>query len=134
MKDLQAFLGTANYVRAHAGPALEQLDAVEGLKKLVLEDHVLAVPDEFAAIAAANRWLQNESPGGRPYETAADTFGYAIGGVTGQCVKDGGKLKALAYYSAHLSPCPQKGHPFEQEFWGLLCARRDMVKHLGMLT
>jgi hypothetical protein len=105
LKDLQAFLGTANYVRAHAGPAYsrvaaplrdlpkpgalfppneEQLLAIEGLKELVLEDHVLAVPDEFAVITAASRWLQNEVPGGRPYEMAAETSGYAIGGVTGQ--------------------------------------------------
>ena len=83
LKDLQAFLGTANYVRAHAGPAYSriasplrellrptarfppneaQLKAIEEIKKLVLEDHVLAVPDEFAAITAANRWLQDEAP------------------------------------------------------------------------
>ena len=89
LKDLQAFLGTANYVRAHAGPAYSrvadplrdflrpmarfppneiQLKAIEEIKKLVLEDHVLAVPDELAAITAANRWLQGEAPGGRPYE------------------------------------------------------------------
>ncbi len=30
-----------------------QLKAIEEIKKLVLEDHVLAVPDEFAAITAA---------------------------------------------------------------------------------
>ena len=39
----------------------------------------------------------------------------------------------LAYYSAHLSPCQQRYHPFEQEFWGLLCTRRDMIKHLGRI-
>ena len=110
-----------------------QLEALEEIKKLVLEDHVLAVPDEFAAITAANRWLQDEAPGGRPYEMAADTSGYAIGGITGQCVKNGGKLKVLAYYSAHLSPCQQRYHPFEQEFWGLLCTRRDMIKQLGRI-
>ena len=96
LKDLQAFLGTASYVRAHAGPAYNrvasplrellrptarfppneaQLKAIEEIKKLVLEDHVLAVPDEFAAITAANRWLQDEAPGGRTYEMAADTSG-----------------------------------------------------------
>ena len=51
----------------------------------------------------------------------------------GQCTHDDGKLKVLGYYSAHLSPCQQKWHPFEQEFWGLLCARREMVKHLGRI-
>ena len=104
LKDLQAFLGTVNYVRAHAGPAYsriaaplrdllkpsavfppnqEQKDAIDGLKELVLEDHVLAVPGEFAAITAANKWLQQEAPGGRPFELAADNAGYAIGAVMG---------------------------------------------------
>ena len=154
LKDLQAFLGTCNYVRAHAGPAFsrvasplrvllrpgakfppneEQLKAIEEIKKLVLEDHVLAVPDEFAAITAANRWLQGEAPGGRPYEMAADTSGYAIGGVIGQRTKDGGKLRVLGYYSAHLSPCQQRYHLFEQELLGLLFTRRDMIKHLGRI-
>ena len=87
LKDLQAFLGTANYARAHAGPAYSrvasplrellrptarfppneaQLKAIEETKKLVLEDHFLAVPDEFAAITVANRWWLDEAPGGRP--------------------------------------------------------------------
>ena len=42
-------------------------------------------------------------------------------------------MKVLAYYSAHLSPCQQRYYPFEQEFWGLLCIRRDMIKHLGRI-
>jgi hypothetical protein len=140
LKDLQGFLGTASYVRAHAGPGYsrvavplrpllppgavfppneEQKKAIEGLKQLVLEDHVLAVPDEAAAIAAANAWLSGELPTGRPYEMAADTTGYAIGSVAGQCTQDNGKLRVLLYFSAHLSPCQQNWHPFEQEFWGL---------------
>ena len=116
LKDLQAFLGTTNYVRAHAGPAYSRIAAplsallkpndvfppneeqereIQKLKELVLEDHTLAVPDEAAAIAAANAWLSGEAPVGRPYEMAADTSGYAIGGVTGQCTADGGKLRAV---------------------------------------
>ena len=42
----------------------------------------------------------------------------------------------LLYFSAHLSECQQNWHPFEQELWGLLCARRDQrdsVKHLGRI-
>jgi hypothetical protein len=86
LKDLQAFLGTANYVKAHAGPDYnritarlrrlvkkgavfpptpEEYAAIEELKLLILEDHVLAVPDEFAAITAANAWLQGRPPGSR---------------------------------------------------------------------
>ena len=42
-------------------------------------------------------------------------------------------MKVLAYYSAHLSPCQQRYHPFEQEFWGLLCTCRDMIKQLGRI-
>ena len=56
---------------------------MEEIKKLVLDDHLLAVPDEFAAITAANSWLQGEAPIGRPYGMAADTSGYAIGGIIG---------------------------------------------------
>jgi hypothetical protein len=63
----------------------------------------------------------------------ADTSGYAVGGVTGQCVGNGGQMRILLYFSAHLSPSQQNWHPFEQEFWGLLCVRRDMVKHLGRI-
>ena len=63
----------------------------------MLDDHILAVPDEFAAITAANCWLHGEAPGGRPYEMAADTSGSAIGGVIGQCTKDGGKLRVLGW-------------------------------------
>ena len=100
---------------------------VEEIKKLVLDDHVLAVPDEFAAITAANCWLQGEATGGRPYEMAADTSGYAIGGIICQCTKDG-KLRVLGYYSAHLSPCQQRYQLFEQELLGLLYTRRDMIK------
>jgi len=154
LKDLQSFLGTANYVRAHAGPAYcritaplrpllkpgavfpmteEQSRAIENVKALLLEDHVLAVPDEAAAILAANAWLSGDPPEGRPFEMGADTSGYAIGGVTGQCVSDEGDLRVLLYFSAHLSLCQQQWHPYEQELWGLLCARRDMVKHLGRI-
>ena len=74
LKDLQSFLGTANYARPHMGPAYarvahplrslltpkavwplnsEQLKAVQGLKDLLVEQHLLAVPDERAAIDAA---------------------------------------------------------------------------------
>ena len=62
-------------------PSEEQRWAIDGIKKLILEDHVLAVPDEFAAITAANRWLSKAAPEGRPFELAADTSGYAIGAM-----------------------------------------------------
>ena len=101
LKDLQSFLGTANYVRPHAGPAYsrvmsplrkqlkpgavwpltpEQLKAVEGLKELMVEDHTLAVPDEEAAIRAAAAWQAGAPPAGRPYEGGADTSKIAMGG------------------------------------------------------
>ena len=86
-KQLQEFLGTVNYVRPHCGPEYarvadplrallkpaavfppneKQLAAIEGLKDLVLEHHRLCVPDEAAAIEAANAWLSGAPPAGRP--------------------------------------------------------------------
>ena len=86
---LQEFLGTANYAKPHAGPfyakvaaplapllgknpmfpmTAEQEAAVQGLKDLMCEQHRLAVPDEAAAIEAANAWLAGLPPAGRPYE------------------------------------------------------------------
>ena len=107
--------------------------AIEGLKSLIQEAHMLAVPDEAAAIAAANAWLGGHPATGRPYELGADTSGYAIGGVTGQCAKDNGRLAILLYFSAHLSPSQQNWHPFEQAFWGLLQLRRETVNHFGRI-
>ena len=113
LKDLQGFLGTTNYVRPHAGPSYsrimaplrallkadavwpmtrEQLAAVEGLKGLVMEDHVLAVPNEQAAILAARAWQNGDPPAGCPYEAGADTSKIAMGGALGQAESPGGKL------------------------------------------
>ena len=64
---------------------------------------------------------------------AADASRYASGGIIGQCTKDGGKLRVLGNYSAHMSPCQQRYHPYEQEFSGLLYTRRDMIKQLGRI-
>ena len=63
-------------------PNPKQVQAIEGLKKLMLEQHLLAVPDEAAAIVAASAWLTGRPPQGRPHEFGADTSGIAIGGVT----------------------------------------------------
>ena len=65
-------------------PNEEQLQAIEDMKKLVVEDHLLAVPDEQAAIAAARAWMAGEPPAGMPYEAGADTSKIAMGGVLGQ--------------------------------------------------
>ena len=64
-------------------PNERQLQAIEELKELVIQQHYLCVPDEAAAIEAANAWLSGAPPAGKPYETGADTSGYAIGGVCG---------------------------------------------------
>ena len=80
-----------------------------------LEGHALTVPDEFAAITAANRWLSKAAPEGRPFELAADASGYATGAVKGRATKDSWKLRVLGR-SAHLSLRQQTWHPFEQEF------------------
>ena len=152
LKELQSFLGTANYVRPHMGPAYariahplrplmspkgvfpmnkEQLDAIEGLKGLILEAHLLAVPDEGAAVEAAMAFVAGEPPRGRPYELGADTSKIATGGVMGQCQEKNGALLVLMYWSAPLSVGQSQWHPFEQEFWGLWMFRRETVKHFG---
>jgi len=154
LKDLQSFLGTMNYVKPHCGPAYarimiplrpllrkdavfppnqEQVKAIDGLKELLVETHVLAVPDEAAAIKAASAWMLGEPPTGRPYEAGADTSKLAMGGVLGQCEKNDGKLRILLYWSAMLAPVQSQWHPFEQEFWGLLQFKREAIKHLGRI-
>ena len=154
LKQLQEFLGTINYVRPHCGPEYariadplrallkplaefppneRQLQAIEELKELVIEHHYLCVPDEAAAIEAANAWLSGAPPAGRPYETGADTSGYAIGGVCGQCDKDNGKLLPLLYFTAHLASHQMHWHSFEQELWGLLNVKREKNKQLGRI-
>ena len=62
-------------------PNDRQMQAIEELKDLVIEHHKLCVPDEGAAIEAANAWLSGAPPQGRPYELGADTSGYANGRV-----------------------------------------------------
>ena len=154
LKQLQEFLGTINYVRPHCGPEYcriahplrpllkpnavfppneEQLKALENLKELVTEFHKLCVPDEADAILAANAWIHGAPPAGRPYELGADTSGYAIGGVVGQCDENNGKLKPLLYITAHLKPHQCNWSPYEQELWGLLHGKREKNKQLGRI-
>ena len=154
LKQLQEFLGTINYVRPHCGPSYARIAdplrsllkpgakfppnetqnlALEALKELVLEHHLLCVPDEAAAIEAANAWLSGEPPAGRPYEIGADTSGIAIGGVCGQCDTANGKLLALLYVTCHLADHQMHWHSYEQELWGLLQVCREKVKQLGRI-
>jgi hypothetical protein len=154
LKDLQSFLGTTNYARPHAGPAYAriasplrvllkagalfppnavQLKAIEGLKDIMCEDHVLAVPDEEAAVLAAAAWNSGLPPAGRPYEAGADTSKIAMGGLMGQCEKNNGRLRILMYWSGPLSLAQSQWHPFEQEFWGCLQLKREIVKHFGRI-
>ena len=152
LKQLQSFLGTTNYARPHMGPAYArvahplrpllkkdgewpmnaaQLKAVEELKRLICEDHVLAVPDEAAAVEAAAAFVAGAPAQGRPYELGADASKIAMGGVMGQRSARNGKLRILTYWSAPLSLSQSQWHPFEQEFWRLLTFRRETVKHFG---
>lgn len=73
-------------------PNEEPLAANEAVNELFVEDHLLAVPDEAAALEASNAWL-DEPPAGRPYEVRAGTSGCAIEAVTGQCSENHGKLR-----------------------------------------
>ena len=134
LKDMQGFLGTANYTRPHSGPSYarvmaplrpllkadgvwpmnkEQLKAVEDLKLLIREDHVLAVPNEQAAIIAARAWQNGDPPAGCPYEAGVDTSKIAMGGVLGQASTPVGKLHVLMYWNAPLSPAQSQWPPFE---------------------
>ena len=114
-------------------PNERQQQALDELKDLVVEHHRLCVPDEAAAIEAANAWLSGAPPAGRPYETGADTSGYAIGGVCGQCDKNNGKLLARLYCTAHLADHQMHWHSYEQELWGLLHVKREKNKQLGRI-
>ena len=66
---------------------------------MVVEDHLLAVPDEQSAIAAARAWMAGHPPTGCPYEAGADTSKIAMGGLLGQAEAPGGKLRVLMYWS-----------------------------------
>ena len=114
-------------------PNKEQLQAIEEMKKLVVEDHLLAVPDERSAIMAAQAFMNGDPPVGCPYELGADTSKIAMGGVLGQAEEPGGKLRILMYWNGPLSPAQSQWHPFEQEFYGLLQCKRAAVKHFGRI-
>ena len=156
LKDLQSFLGTLNYIRPHCGPSFTrvsaplrellkpdavfppnpaQLKSIEDLKALALETHVLFVPDEAAAIAAATAWLAGlpPPPGARPFEGTADTSKIAMGGVFGQASAENGKLLILMYWNAPLSPGQSQWHPQEQECWGIVQLKREAIKHFGRI-
>ena len=123
-------------VGAEFPPNERQKKAIELLKDLLMEHHKLCVPDEAAAVEAANAWLNGAPPAGRPYEGLADTSGYAVGGVVGQCDKNLGKLLVLLYISLHLADHQMHWHSYEQELWGLLHVKRqknkETMRHKGM--
>ena len=52
----------------------EQLDAVAAFKELVKELQTLHVPDEGAAIEAAQAWLAGAPPAGRPAPQTPRSF------------------------------------------------------------
>ena len=109
-------MGTANYARPHMGPTYarvahplrvlltpkgvfplnqEQLAAVEKLKSFLVEMHLLAVPDEAAAVEAATAFVAGDPPRGRLYEIGADTSKIAAGSVMGQCKEANNPLSIL---------------------------------------
>ena len=89
------------------------------------------MPDEAAAIAAANAWMSGLEPAGRPYEGGADSCGYALGGIFGQACPMTNALKPLMYFNEPLSLAQQRWTPYEQEFYGLLRLRRRSVEESG---
>ena len=100
-------------------PNQAQLDAIEMMKKLVVEDHMLAVPDERSASAAARAWMNGDVPIGCPCEAGADTSKIAMGGVLGQASEPGGIFHILMYWSAPLSPAQSQWHIFQQDCCGI---------------
>ncbi len=120
LKDLPSFLGTTNYCQARMGPSnslkmhpLKPLlgkdavfppnevhqKAIEELKELAIEDHLLAVPNERAAMEAANAWQAGLPAASLPYEAGADTSKIAMGGAFGQAEEKDGRLRILMYWS-----------------------------------
>ena len=97
------------------------------------EYHRLCVPDEEAAIEAAQAWLSGAPPAARPYESLADMSGYVIGNIAGQCEAKNGKISVLLYVSAHVADHRMHWHSFEQELWGLLLVNRKRNKQLGRI-
>ena len=154
LKDLQAFLGTLNHIRPFCGPEfsrvmhplrvllkpeaafppnLEQEKAITGLKQLCKDLFTLCVPDEAAAILAAQAWMAGAPPAGRPYEGGVDTSKIAMGGVLGQPKENNGPMFVLMLWSAPLSDSQSNWHPSEQECWGLVQFKRETVKHFGRI-
>ena len=115
-------------------PNAVQLAAIEAMKKLIVEDHVLNVPDEHAAIIASRAWQAHQPAAGFPFEGGADTSKIAMGGAIGQAKEKGGRLRMLLYYSGPLTAAQSQWHPFEQELYGLLNLKRDYVKHFGRIA
>ena len=154
LKDLQSLLGTANYVRPHAGPEYsriihplrallkadavfppneEQKKAIQNLKDLLRSDTVLGVADEEAAMLAYHAWSRGDPPAGRPFEIGADTSKIAMGGVLGTVLCNNGKLKPLFFWNGSLSPAQSQWHPYEQEFFGLVNMKKECVKYFGRI-
>ena len=110
---------------------MAQQQCCNKLKLLFTKDSVLAIIDENVTIETTIARMRGDPPTGRPLETGVDTSKIAMGGVLGQCECDGRKLKILMYWSCPLSPSQSQWPPFEQEFWGLMCLKREIIKQFG---
>ncbi|CAE7414821.1 pol, partial [Symbiodinium microadriaticum] len=144
LKQLQEFLGTANYSRDQIGPKFavamdplrrylregdkafpmtpRGLEAVERLKRLMRKATCLAVPDERAA---AN--------GSRPYEQLADCCKAGLGGAHLQMSADLRRWNPLAYHAESLSAAQTLWHPFRQEQHAQLKCRRKFRSLFGSI-
>ena len=144
LKQLQEFLGTANYSRDQIGPkfavAMDPLrrylregdagfpltprgpEAVERLKKLMKKATCLSVSDEHAAAS-----------GSRPYEQLADCCKAGLGGAHLQMSADLKKWLPLAYHAESLTPAQTLWHPFRQEQHAQLRCRRKFRALFGSI-
>lgn len=91
-------------------PNEEQLAAIGVVKELLVEDHLLAMPDEATALEVAGPWVEGEPPAGRPYEMGAGTSGYAFGAVIGQCSENNLEFRIILYFSPGSAPQPGLPH------------------------
>ena len=132
IKDIQSFLGFANFYRhfikdfskysRHLSQLIQknekwnwgpkQEEAFNKLKEAFTQAPILILPDEE-----------------KPFHLETDASQYAVGAVLSQIGEDG-KLHPVAYFSQKLSPEEQKYEVFEQEMLAVIKALKKWRHHL----
>jgi hypothetical protein len=153
LKTLQEFLGMFNYIRPRCVPSSGQWlhilkpwlrkadfpltqaakEAIDELKKLAVQQVAISALDEEAAVMAfhADEEVRYRNGPIRPIESLADSSGFAIGAGAVQMEEGLKNYSVLACYSAGLTITQMQQHPFTQELWAQLMAKRFWVKTIG---